>query len=321
MEIEASFNVVVPDGAEGRLDRFLAAGFPEYSRSLFSRLIREGLVTADGRKVKPSSKVKPGHEISVTIPKPRVPEIIAQDIPIDVLHEDANIIVINKQAGLVIHPSYGHETGTLVNALLHYSKKLSGINGPGRPGIVHRLDRDTTGIIITAKNDRAHAYLAAQFHDRLVKKQYLAIGAGEMKADETTVDAPIGRSLSDGKKMAVRHDRGRDALTVVRVEERFRNFTYFRCFPRTGRTHQVRLHLKVLNHPIICDETYSRRRTLFASEIEGTKKQPDEQPLIERQALHAAAIEFEHPDGRRMNFEQPVPEDMARTLDALRRWR
>lgn len=321
MEIEARYEFKSEEDAEGRLDSYLARVVPEHSRSFFTRLIKDGLVRVDEVEVKPSFKIRPGRYVEVTVPRPRVPEIIPEEIPLHVLYEDDDLAVVNKQAGLVVHPAYGHERGTLVNALLFHFSRLSSLNGDERPGIVHRLDKDTTGIILVAKNDRTHAVLADQFKERTIHKEYLAITVGEFSRAEGVVDAPIGRSLSDRKKMAVRHDVGREAVTKFRVKESFNGFTLVKCFPETGRTHQIRLHMKSLNHPVLCDSDYSRRRKLYLSELEGVKRRPEESPLLERQALHAVRIEFSHPDGRLMTFEQEPPEDMRGTLSALREYR
>jgi 23S rRNA pseudouridine1911/1915/1917 synthase len=322
MRLEAAFEFRTGEEASGRLDKYLAAAYPDWSRTLFTRIIKEGLVLVDGRKVKPSAAVKPGALISVQIPPPRLPEIVPENIPLDVIYEDSDILAVNKPAGLVVHPAYGHERGTLVNALLFRTITLSALNGPERPGIVHRLDRDTTGVIVIAKNDSAHMELGRMFADREVKKEYLAIAAGEMRSSPVTVDEPIGRSKFDRKKMAVRRDGGREALTVFDAVEKFRGFTFVRCRPKTGRTHQIRLHLKHLNLPVLCDEMYSNRSVLYESELAGKKRLEKEIPLIERQALHAAAINFKHPrSGEEMNFSAPIPEDMERTLEAMRRLR
>ncbi|MCB9895460.1 MAG: RluA family pseudouridine synthase [Planctomycetes bacterium] len=313
--------ITVPDSAAGqRLDRFLHEQLPDYSRTLLASLVRDGHVSVKGlapTKVKPALKLEGGQVISVEKPALEQPELAAEDIPLDVLFEDDAIIVINKPADLAAHPPKAGRGGTLANALLFHFNKLSRPD-PIRPGIVHRLDADTSGVIVCAKDDSAHFKLARQFEQRTVSKEYIAIVRGRMKEPSGTIDMPIGRH-PDHYEMQRVHPDGKPATTDWEVVETFKRFTLLRLKPRTGRTHQLRVHLAAINHPIVGDRLYSRKPPLTRSEIMGTEPEPGEMALIARQALHAASLEFEHPhSGERVRFEAPLPDDMQRTLDALR---
>lgn len=313
--------ITVPPEAEGnRLDRFLAGQFPDYSRTLLANLVRDGLVSIEDfppAKVKPSLKLEAGQVISVEKPALEEAELAPEDIPLDVLFEDDCIIVINKPADLPVHPPKAGRGGTLANALLFHFQKLSRPD-PIRPGIVHRLDADTSGVIVCAKDDSAHFKLAKQFEQRTVKKEYLAIVRGRMKQPSGEIDMPIGRH-PDHYEMQRVHPEGRSAVTHWEVIEEFKRFSLLRLKPQSGRTHQLRVHLSAINHPIVGDRLYSRKPPLTRSEVEGREPEPGEPPLIARQALHAARLEFEHPrSGERVSFEAPLPEDMQRTLEALR---
>lgn len=313
--------ITVPPEAEGnRLDRFLAGQFPDYSRTLLASLVRDGLVSIEDfppAKLKPSLKLEAGQVITVEKPALEEAELAPEDIPLDVLFEDDCIIVINKPADLPVHPPKAGRGGTLANALLFHFQKLSRPD-PIRPGIVHRLDADTSGVIVCAKDDSAHFKLAKQFEQRTVKKEYLAIVRGRMKQPSGEIDMPIGRH-PDHYEMQRVHPEGRSAVTHWEVIEEFKRFSLLRLKPQSGRTHQLRVHLSAINHPIVGDRLYSRKPPLTRSEVEGREAEPGEPPLIARQALHAARLEFEHPrSGERVSFEAPLPEDMQRTLEALR---
>ena len=242
-----------------------------------------------------------------------------QDIPLDIIYEDRWIVAVNKPPNMVVHPSRGHQTGTLVNALAHHFEHLSEVSGPLRAGIVHRLDRDTSGVILVVKDDRVHEEIARQFEQRNVQKEYLAVCEGRLELDSDLIDLPIGRHRRNRLKMAVGGLKARTAQTVYEVAERPGNFSVVRCFPRTGRTHQIRVHFHALRHPIVADALYGRRGRLYESDLTGREHQPDEAPLISRQALHARRLTIEHPvRGGRLTFEAPAPEDIRRLLDALR---
>jgi 23S rRNA pseudouridine1911/1915/1917 synthase len=311
---------VDPADAGLRLDRFLAARWPDYSRTLLAQLIKDGYVGIAGvppAKVKPALKLEQGWRITVQRPPLIELELEPEDIPLDVLYEDDAIIVINKPADLAVHPPRAGRGGTLANALLFHVRKLSRTD-PIRPGIVHRLDADTSGVIVCAKDESAHFKLAQQFEKRTVEKEYVAIVRGRMKEGAGVIDKPIGRH-PDHYEMQRVHPQGKSAVTEWTVLETFKRFSVLRLRPRTGRTHQLRVHLAAINHPIVGDRLYSNKPPLTRSEIGGRELEPGEPPLIARQALHAARLTFDHPrTGERVTFEAPLPDDMARTLDALR---
>ena len=292
-----------------RLDRALSELFAEHSRSALAALIEAGHVTVDGAVItKVSRRVSAGEEVAVDIPPPAPSSVVSQEIPLTILHEDANLVVIDKPPGLVVHPAAGHADGTLVNALVFHVKDLSGIGGELRPGIVHRLDKDTSGVMVIAKNDATHRALTAAWNTDAVRKEYVAVVYGTPSSDKGTIDAPIGRDPRDRKRMAVVAS-GRNAITDYEVVERLRYASVLRCRLRTGRTHQIRVHLKHLGHPIIGDPVYS------GPQWRGI---PDKrlQKVIAgfgRQALHAASIRL--PGGV---FEAELPGDMIRLIEALR---
>lgn len=318
-----STTLTVPENAEGqRLDRYLAGVWPDYSRTLLASMIKDGLVQIAGlkpAKVKPALKLEAGQTVTVDKPVMEEPTLEPEDIPLTVLHEDDAIIVINKPAALAVHPPKAGRGGTLANALLFHFKQLS--PDPIRPGIVHRLDADTSGVIVCAKDESAHFKLAKQFEERTVRKTYLAIIRGRMKQERGVIDKPIARH-PDHYEMQRVHPSGKAAVTEFEVMEFWKRFSYLRLHPKTGRTHQLRVHLAAINHPIVGDRLYSKRPPLTGSEVEGRVAPPGEEPLIARQALHAASIEFDHPrTGERMKCEAPLPDDIARTLEALRETR
>jgi len=300
-----------------RIDQYLAAALPDFSRTFIQKLIREARVLVNDRQVKPSYQVRRGDRVSIQVELPEGPAVAAEDIPLDILYEDEALIAINKPPDMVVHPAKGHQSGTLVNALLGHTRTLSSAYGELRAGIVHRLDRDTSGVILAAKTDAAHAALAAQFEARTVEKHYLAVVEGEPEYDSDLIDAPLGRSRRNPEAVAVRRD-GKPAQTIYRVVRRFSGFAELDVQPLTGRTHQIRVHLAHIGHPIVADLLYSNRPALYRSELLGRRPGEDEEPLIERQALHARSIAIDHPlSGQRMVFEAPVPRDVERLLDAV----
>ena len=270
-----------PDNAKERLDSFLATALEDVTRSAAQRLIEEGRVTVNGKTVAKSCKLTGQEVIEVDLPEPEAIEAVPQDIPLDVVYEDEDVIVVNKPVGFVVHPAPGHPDGTLVNALLyHCGDSLSGIGGQLRPGIVHRIDRDTSGLIIAAKNDFAHQGLAAQLQDHTLARTYEAVVIGNLRQDTGTIDAPIGRHHTDRKRMAVTPHGGRNAVTHYEVLERYQGYTYVRCKLETGRTHQIRVHMAHIGHPIYGDTVY------------GAKKPA---PGMTGQCLHAVGLRFIHP--------------------------
>ncbi len=287
-----------------RIDRYLAEICPDLSRSYVQKLLKSGDVEADGVKVKPSYRVSAGEVVELEVQAPSEPEILAQDMDLDIVYEDEDVILINKPKGMVVHPAAGHYEGTLVNGLMaHCKDQLSGINGMLRPGIVHRIDKDTTGILIVCKNDMAHRSIAAQLKEHSITRRYQAIVCGVIREEEGTVDAPIGRHPTDRKKMCVNEKNGRHAVTHYRVLRRFAGYTYIECRLETGRTHQIRVHMASLHHPILGDAVYGPARCPFH---------------LEGQTLHAGVLGFVHPrTGQYMEFTAPLPEYFEQLLDRL----
>ena len=288
-----------------RLDAFLASSLDGLTRSQATRLIESGEVAVNGRAVSKSYKLAGGEDIAVTLPEPEPVEAVPQDIPLDVVYEDADVIVVNKPSGMVVHPAPGHPDGTLVNALLyHCAGTLSGIGGALRPGIVHRIDRDTSGLIIAAKNDAAHQYLSAQLADHTLARTYECIVVGALREDRGTVDAPIARHPTDRKRMAV-VTGGREAVTHWEVIARYPGYTHVRCRLETGRTHQIRVHMAYIGHPILGDTVY------------GAKK---EVPGLTGQCLHAVGLRFLHPRTHEVvELSCPLPEEFTRMLQKIRK--
>jgi 23S rRNA pseudouridine1911/1915/1917 synthase len=285
-----------------RIDVFLAAEL-DYTRSYIKKLIVDGLVFVNGKTIKPSYKVKENDEVVVNIPEAEKIDVLPENIPLDILYEDDDIIVINKPQGMVVHPAPGNYSGTLVNALLYHCKNLSGINCILRPGIVHRLDKDTSGVMVVAKNDKAHMSLSNQIKERSVVKKYVAIVEGVIKEEEGKVEAPIGRHPVDRKKMAVIED-GRYALTLYKVLERFKENTLIEAVIKTGRTHQIRVHMAYIGHPVVGDPIYGFKKQKFK---------------LEGQALHSRVLGFMHPTkGVYMEFEAPLPEYFKKLIEILR---
>ena len=300
--------VLLSGALEGeRADVFLARMLPDMSRSGAQRLLEQGLaLREDGRSLKKNEKLTADAVLSITLPEASESELLPQNIPLDVRYEDDDVIVVNKPVGMVVHPAAGHEDGTLVNALLyHCEESLSGIGGEKRPGIVHRIDKDTSGLIIAAKNDRAHAALSEQLKDHSMYRVYAAVAIGGFREEEGTVDAPIGRSRTDRKKMAVDRQGGRRAVTHWKVEERFSGYTHLTCRLETGRTHQIRVHMASLGHPLLGDKVYG-----------GARKQWD---WLEGQCLHAKKLSFLHPaTGERVTVTAPLPDWFDKVLTKLR---
>jgi 23S rRNA pseudouridine1911/1915/1917 synthase len=297
----------------GRLDAFLRRKFPAISRVTLKRLIEQGHIRVNDRMAKPTHTPRAGEEIEIHWPEPRPASAQPEKIPLDVLFEDKSLLVLNKPAGLVVHPAAGHEEHTLVNALLHYcGGELSGIGGVARPGIVHRLDKETSGCLVIAKNDETHMALSAQFAGRKVKKIYNAIACGELAREAGEIRAAIARHPSHRKRMAVRDDAsGRAAHTSWRVLKRLNSATFVEAQLHTGRTHQIRVHFQFLGHPLVGDETYGARQYLKLTELTGY-----EAPRV---MLHARELSFVHPrTERQMSFETPLPEDFRKALKFLR---
>ena len=292
------------EAAGERLDRFLAESVEGLTRSAAARLLEEGRVTADGKAAGKNYRLRGGEALAVDMPDPEPAEALPEDIPLDVVYEDGDIIVVNKPVGMVVHPAPGHPDGTLVNALLfHCAGSLSGVGGALRPGIVHRIDRDTSGLIVAAKNDFAHQGLAAQLQDHSMRRTYEAVVVGNLREDRGTVDAPIGRCPTDRKRMAVTERNSRAAVTHYEVLRRFRGYTYIRCVLETGRTHQIRVHMAYIGHPLYGDTVYGAKRP--AADMTG-------------QCLHAVALDLTHPrTGERMRFTSPLPEEFTRLLQKL----
>lgn len=298
--------LMVPEDSSGiRIDKYLSEVCSDLSRSYLQKLLRSELIEVNGALVKSSFKVGAGDRISLEVPEAVEPEILAEDIPLEVLYEDSDIILINKPKGMVVHPAAGHYSGTLVNALLHHCRgELSGINGVQRPGIVHRIDRDTTGVLIVCKNDFAHGSLAEQLKKHSITRRYYAIVHGNLKEDDGTVDAPIGRHPLDRKKMSINEKNGKEAVTHYHVLERFGKFTYVECRLETGRTHQIRVHMASIGHPLLGDEVY------------GPAKCPYK---LRGQTLHAGVLGIIHPrTGEYMEFHAPLPEYFEELLEKLR---
>jgi len=300
-----SILTLTPDRDGERLDAFVArsAGL---TRSAAQKLLEEGRVTCDGKPLKKNDKTAAGREVCVDIPEAVEVDIVPQDIPLDVVYEDEHVIVVNKPVGMVVHPAPGHPDGTLVNALLyHCGKSLSGINGELRPGIVHRIDRDTSGLIIAAKNDAAHLALAAQLQDHSLARTYLAVAVGGFREDEGTVDAPIGRHPVDRKKMTIDRKSGREAVTHWSVLERYSGYTLLECRLETGRTHQIRVHMASIGHPLLGDVVYGAKKPY---------------PGLAGQCLHARKLKFVHPATKEpVEVECPLPDWFGNVLEKLRK--
>jgi len=295
---------VLLEKAGQRLDVFLVGEFPEFSRSHVQRLLDGGAVEVNGRSLQKSAyRLEQGDQVTLLIPDLQQTIALPQQMDLDVLYEDGDVIVINKPRGLVVHPAPGHADGTLVNALLAHCSDLSGINGIIRPGIVHRLDKDTSGVMLAAKNDHAHVSLAAQIKQKTAARKYVALVHGRLREDKGTIDAPIGRHHSDRKKMAVEAKHGKSAVTHYSVLQRYARFSLVSCQLTTGRTHQIRVHMAFIGHPVAGDPKYGPKHQNFA---------------IEGQALHSAEIEFIHPVNQKtLSFSAPIPDDMVQLIKSV----
>lgn len=284
-----------------RIDKFLSEQCEELSRSFIQKLLKSGEVYVGAKPVKPSYKVSEGDMISFEVPEAVEPEILPEDIPLDILYEDHDVILVNKPKGMVVHPAAGHYTGTLVNALMYHCKDdLSGINGVMRPGIVHRIDMDTTGVLIICKNDLSHNSIAEQLKEHSIIRRYQAIVHGCLKDDEGTIDAPVGRHPQDRKKMCINHQNGKHAVTHYKVLNRFQGYTHIECCLETGRTHQIRVHMSSIGHPLLGDAVYGPARCPYK---------------LQGQTLHAGVLGFVHPrTGVYMEFSAPLPEYFIKLL-------
>lgn len=287
-----------------RLDKFLSLMLPEQSRSYLQKIIKEGNVLVNGEPAKSSYRMDEEDEVTIDLPELTEPEIAAEDIPLDILYEDKDLLMVNKPKGMVVHPAPGHWTGTLVNAVMYHCKdQLSGINGVVRPGIVHRIDRDTTGVLVVCKNDFAHNHVAEQLKEHSITRKYRAIVQGMIQEDDGTIDAPIGRHPVERKKMAVNEKNGKRAVTHYQVLRRLNNHTYIECQLETGRTHQIRVHMASIHHPLLGDTVY------------GNPKNPYH---LEGQTLHAQVLGLIHPStGEYLEVEAPLPDYFTNLLSKL----
>lgn len=292
------------DQAEVRIDKFLSDALPDLSRSYIQKLIKDEQVTVNRKIIKANYKVNIGDLVELEEPELEEPDIKAEDIPLDILYEDSDLLIVNKPKGMVVHPAAGHYSGTLVNALMHYCKEeLSGINGVMRPGIVHRIDMDTTGSLLVCKNDFAHNRIAEQLKEHSITRVYHAIVCGALKEEEGTINAPIGRHPVDRKKMSINHKNGKEAVTHYKVLQHFQNYTYIECRLETGRTHQIRVHMSSINHPLLGDSVYGPSKCPFK---------------LQGQTLHAKTIGIIHPrTDKYLEVDAPLPEYFANLLKKL----
>ncbi|MHC4790553.1 MAG: RluA family pseudouridine synthase [Planctomycetota bacterium] len=305
---------------ERRIDKYLHGRLSNFSRSLIQQIIKAGAVKVNNKVVKPSFKLSPGDKIDLTLPELPSKEILPENIPLNIIYEDDDIIVLNKQPDMIVHPARGNTHGTLVNALAFYSDKLSSGLGEFRPGIVHRLDRDTTGVMVVTKNDTAQWKIAKQFEQRQTNKTYLAIvhGTPELMADR--ISAPLGIHPRIREKYTIRPEVGKEAITFYEVIQSFRGFALLKLTPKTGRTHQIRVHLSHIKHPIVADDMYGGK-LVYPWQLADTEAVPQD-PVISRIALHASTLEFKHPTTSEiMKFEAPLPEDMQNLLNMLLKYR
>ena len=310
--------------SEPRLDAYLTSRYPEFSRSVIQKILDAKGVTVNGKFVKASAKVRQGDLISIRLPDLPERVIEPEDIPLDILYEDQWMTVINKSAGMVVHPAKGNWGGTLVNALAFHYQTLSTVSGEHRPGIIHRLDRDTTGLVLIARDDETHRGIAVQFEDRTIEKNYLAVVYGEPSRDRDFIEKPIGHHPTVRERMTIKPvaDGGKESKTFYEVSRRFGRYALLRCELHTGRTHQIRVHLQSIGHPILADKLYAGRERVTLSELKGLTQAgtsvEGEEPLITRQALHAHTLALVHPrTGKRLEFEAPIPPDMTRLIESL----
>lgn len=300
--------IFTPEDAQKnlRIDKFLAEQLPDQSRSYLQKLLKDGKVSVNDTTVKANYKVQLSDVIRFELPDPEVPDILPEDIPLDILYEDDDVLLINKPKGMVVHPSAGHYTHTIVNAVMYHCKDhLSGINGVMRPGIVHRIDMDTTGVIVICKNDSAHQSLAEQLKEHSITRKYRALVHGNLKEDQGTIEGPIGRHPVDRKKMAINRQNGKPAVTHYKVLERFGSYTFVECQLETGRTHQIRVHMASIGHPLVGDIAYGPAKCPFR---------------LQGQCLHAMVLGFIHPrTGKYMEFTAPLPEYLTKLLENLKK--
>lgn len=318
-----TYNFTVAASSQNqRIDLFLSRKLPQYSRSFLKKIIEQNFVQVDGKPVKPSKIIEPGSQISLEIPEPEETEIVAENIPLNIIYEDEHILVINKPAGMVVHPGAGVRQGTLVNALMYHCKDLSGVGGRLRPGIVHRLDKNTSGLLAVAKDDHSHRYLQKQFAEKTAQRQYYALVWGRPEPSKGKIETFLNRSKSDRKKFSV-SETGKPALTYYEAEEYFHFFTLLKVWLKTGRSHQIRVHFKHLNHPVFGDPDYSGRNKQLKqiSNLSHRNFILNLLNIMERQALHAFNLEIEHPVcKKRMNFEAPLPEDFQELILELKKF-
>lgn len=306
--------LVSQEDASKRLDLFLTDSLKALTRSAVKGLIKEGRALVNGKKTKAGLRLKYGEEVSIDLPEPRPQVLKAEDIPLDIIYEDNDIIVVNKQAGLAVHPGAGRFSGTLVNALINHTQDLSDVGGPLRLGIVHRIDKDTTGSLVIAKNNLSHLALSRQFKEHTTGRRYLALVWGAFKEDVGTIDLNIGRDSSERKKISTRARRSRKAVTHWRVIGRYTFMTLLELTLETGRTHQIRVHLSAINHPVVGDQVYGKRVAPASMD----KAVADKLKSIKRQLLHARTLVIAHPTtGEEMKFKAPLPPDMAQVLELL----
>ena len=297
--------VVGEEDEDVRIDKYLAGCCEDMSRSFLQKLLKEGSVLVDEKPVKSSYKVGGGDVVTLDVPEAVEPEILAEPMDLEILYEDEDVVLVNKPKGMVVHPGAGHLTGTLVNGLMYHCRgQLSGINGILRPGIVHRIDMDTTGILVVCKNDQAHRSIAAQLKEHSITRRYWAIAHGRIDEEEITVDAPIGRHPTERKKMSIHAKNGKPAITHITVIKRFKGYAYVECRLETGRTHQIRVHMASIGHPLLGDRVYGPDKCPF--------------PQLRGQTLHAGVLGFVHPrTGQYMEFNAPLPEYFRHLLDKL----
>lgn len=314
--------VVVPESANGfRIDFFLTQLLDGYSRQQLKDSVQGGGAEVEGKVVRPSCKLRAGQSVRFAIPAPVSDFSIPENIPLDILYEDDGMVVVNKPPGMVVHPAKGNWSGTLTSALAYRFQSLSDIGGPTRPGIVHRLDRDTSGVIVVAKTNAFHLHLAEQWHDREVAKEYLAITAGVLDRDRDMIDAPIGRHPFQRDKMAIRdrHESSRPAKTFYEVLARWGRYSLVKMMPETGRTHQIRVHLEHVGCPVLCDRLYGGHSQITRSQLLGRKAAPAEPAVLERHALHASRLKLIHPKSKQpLEFFAPLPADLERVIAILR---
>jgi 23S rRNA pseudouridine1911/1915/1917 synthase len=315
--------LIVPvEQAGARLDWFLARQFSDYSRVLLRKIINAAGVKVDGNRVKAAYRLHPGERITIVLPALERAGPRPENIPLEILYEDAQIAAINKPPGMVVHPAKGHWAGTLTAALQYHFDQLSTAGGPTRPGIVHRLDRDTSGVMVVAKTDQVHMHLARQFESRTVEKEYFAVCIGVPNCDRDLIDLPVGAHPDQREKMAIRrdHSTSREAQSFYEVAERFDGFSAIKVLPKTGRTHQIRLHLASIGCPVLCDRLYGGRAVITRGEI--SRDLSDAQVLLDRQALHARRLRIRHPiSGEPLELVAPLPADLVAVLAALRQFR